>query len=245
MINDDENRRQLRLAANGTLRWIFDRGYVRLVDFMGTELSVVNAARVSFAKESKDFSDSDEKLIKFLLKKGHTSPFRHAFLTFEVKAPLFVARQWWKYVVGSDHTMDAWNEMSRRYVEDELEFYIPFEWRQAPENKKQGSGENVHEQLGERLSQDMELNIRLSMKNYQYALNMGVCAEQARLFLPAYAMYTTWRWSASLQSVLHFLSQRTKPDAQFEIQKYANAVLDLTELTFPGIIKCYLEEENE
>ncbi|HYF47656.1 MAG TPA: FAD-dependent thymidylate synthase, partial [Acidimicrobiales bacterium] len=120
---------------------VLNAGYVRLVDRMGSDLSVANAARVSFAKESawiedddgefvrRVLAEKDRRLIRFLARNGHTSPFRHAFATLEVKAPLFVARQWWKYVVGSDHTMDGWNEVSRRYVEDEPEFYVPREWR--------------------------------------------------------------------------------------------------------------------
>jgi thymidylate synthase (FAD) len=92
---------------------VLDKGYVRLVDKMGSDLSVVNAARASFAKESHELSKSDARLIDFLARENHMSPFRHAFVTLEFKAPLMVARQHWKYVVGSDHTMDSWNESSR------------------------------------------------------------------------------------------------------------------------------------
>lgn len=118
---------------------VLDHGYVRLVDQMGTDLSVVNAARASFAKESPEFGPNDEWLLRYLLRRNEMSPFRHALMTFEVYAPLMVARQWWKYVVGSDHTMDAWNESSRRYVTEEPVYYTP-EWREAPDNRKQGSG---------------------------------------------------------------------------------------------------------
>src|SRR5690242_11461812 len=120
----------VQVASEDTLN-VLDHGYVRLVDVMGTDLSVVNAARASFAKESKEFSQSDARLVSFLAKNGHMSPFRHAFATFEIKAPFMVVRQHWKYVVGSDHTMDAWNESSRRYVTEDVEFYIPRpdEWR--------------------------------------------------------------------------------------------------------------------
>ncbi|WP_306472719.1 FAD-dependent thymidylate synthase [Bacillus toyonensis] len=121
---------------------VLDKGYVRLVDTMGCDLSVVNSARVSYDKESTELTDKDIRLIKFLAREGHTSPFRHATVQFEIYAPLMVARQHWKYIVGSDHTMDAWNESSRRYVTEEPTFYIPKEneWRKAPENSKQGSG---------------------------------------------------------------------------------------------------------
>jgi thymidylate synthase (FAD) len=121
---------------------VLDKGYVRLVDVMGSDLSIVNAARVSFSKESKELSKKDVHLIDFLIRENHMSPFRHACATFEFKAPLLVRNQHWKYVVGSDHTMDSWNESSRRYITIEPEFYVPSseDWRLAPDNKKQGSG---------------------------------------------------------------------------------------------------------
>src|SRR5690625_6967345 len=106
---------------------------------MGSDLGVVNAARVSFAKESAEFDEQDERLIRFLAREGHTSPFRHAMATFEAKAPLMVARQWWKYVVGSDHTMESWNEASRRYVTMEPEIYVPERWSNAPDRRRQSS----------------------------------------------------------------------------------------------------------
>lgn len=212
---------------------VLNHGYVRLVSHMGDDLSVVNAARVSFAKESQEMSEGDARLVRYLLRHGHSSPFRHAFVKFEVKAPLLVARQWWKYVVGSDHTMDGWNEVSRRYVQDEPEFYIPEVWRSAPENKKQGSGEAVA-QAGWATSL-LELAAVDGVKRYELAVEAGICVEQARLFLPAYALYTSWIWTCSLQSLLHFLSQRLADDAQWEIQQYAQAVHALTEPLFPVV----------
>lgn len=124
---------------------VLDKGYVILHDVMGSDLTIVNAARVSYNKRKEELDLNDEKLIRFLAKHDHTSPFRHATLQFEVYAPLMVARQHWKYVVGSDHVMDAWNESSRRYVTEDPEFYIPKEdeWRSKPENSKQGSGEPI------------------------------------------------------------------------------------------------------
>lgn len=107
------------------MKTILDKGYVRLVDSMGSDLTIVNAARASFAKESHELNEKDERLIKFLAENEHTSPFRHAVLQFEIKAPLMVARQWWKYIIGSSHlegsqeSLNAWNESSRRYVTEE------------------------------------------------------------------------------------------------------------------------------
>jgi len=214
---------------------VLDKGYVRRVDFMGSDLSVVNAARASFAKESTELNQADARLIAFLLKEGHFSPFRHAFITFEFKAPLMVARQHWKYIVGSDHTMDSWNESSRRYVTSDEEFYIPGpdQWRSAPENKKQGSGDIVSFEIGGLAFQLLMEDVERQLSHYRWAMDNSICAEQARLFLPAYGLYVNYRWSASLQSVLHFLSQRLAEDAQVEIQDYAKAVYKIIQPLFP------------
>lgn len=166
---------------------------------------------------------------------GNTSPFRHAFLQFEVYAPLMVARQWWKYIVGSDHTMDAWNESSRRYITEEPNFHVPAfnEWRSKPENSKQGSGDIVKFELGEEATYRLFKTIEDAEANYEWAIEKGICAEQARLFLPAYGMYVRWYWSTSLQGVCHFLNQRLEHDAQKEIQQYAKAVIELAKERFP------------
>lgn len=221
---------------------VLDKGYVRLVESLGNDLSVVNAARVSFNKEHTELSENDSKLIKYLIEHNHTSPFRHAFVTFEVKAPLFVARQWWKHVVGSDHTMDGWNEVSRRYVKDELEFYVPEKWRLQAENKKQGSSGYVEDELESKAHTILLQNsYQIGAARYESAIADGIAVEQARLYLPAYGMYTSWRWSASLQSILHFLELRKGEDAQWEIQQYALAVEELIKPVFPLCIKIYDE----
>jgi len=223
---------------------VLDRGYVRLVDVMGSDLTVANAARVSYDKESTELNEKDRRLIRFLAREGHSSPFRHAAAQFEVYAPLMVARQWWKYVVGSDHTMDAWNESSRRYITEEPAFYVPAadEWRSAPEHSKQGSGEPVEWIIGQDLSGDLEEMIDEGLKLYEKAMRRGVAPEQARLFLPAYGMYVRWRWTASLQSVCHFLNQRLADDAQKEIQEYAHAVYTLIEPHFPVSVEELIAE---
>ncbi|PFU19503.1 FAD-dependent thymidylate synthase [Bacillus cereus] len=227
---------------------VLDKGYVRLVDTMGCDLSVVNSARVSYDKESTELTDKDIRLIKFLAREGHTSPFRHATLQFEIYAPLMVARQHWKYIVGSDHTMDAWNESSRRYVTEEPTFYIPVgdEWRTSPENSKQGSGGSVTTELGNEATERLVMHIDRSIAEYEEAMRHGICAEQARLFLPAYGMYVRYYWTASLQSVVHFLNQRLAHDAQLEIQSYAKAVLELSKEIFPiSIDELVTEEANK
>lgn len=214
---------------------VLDNGYVRLTNVMGSDLSVVNSARVSYDKESTELDEKDIRLIKFLAREGHTSPFRHATLQFEVYAPLMVARQHWKYIVGADHTMDAWNESSRRYVTEEPTFYIPQadEWRSAPENSKQGSGNTLGIDEGADFTEELMDFVEKGEWLYNDALSKGVCAEQARLFLPAYGMYVRYYWTASLQSVAHFLNQRLAHDSQVEIQEYAKAVYALTKPKFP------------
>lgn len=222
---------------------VLDKGYIRLVDTLGTDLSIVNAARVSYDKESSEFAPRDAKLIEFLIREKHTSPLRHAALTFEVYAPLFVARQWWKYAVGSSHVDDqnGWNESSRRYITEAEEFYVPSasSWRSKPENSKQGSGEPIHFSNGAHYTNKLNDTIHEGVKLYHEAMEDNVAPEIARLFLPAYAMYVRWRWTASLQSVMTFLDQRLPHDAQVEIQEYAKAVQDLTVEAFPRTMEVY------
>jgi thymidylate synthase (FAD) len=217
---------------------VLDKGYVRIVDQLGNDTSVVNAARVSYDKESQSFGEKDAKLLQFLIREGHTSPFRHAALTFEVYAPLFVARQWWKYAVASTHIDDqnGWNESSRRYITESEEFYVPQarEWRSKPESSKQGSGNPVDEYTGSLHTNYLEQYIESGLEMYHAALEDGIAPELARLFLPAYGMYVRWRWTVSLQGAMTFLEQRLGHDAQVEIQEYAKAVQSLTRQAFPA-----------
>ena len=227
---------------------VLDKGYVRIVDHMGSDLEPVNDARVSFDKKVTELSDKDIRLLNYLGREGHTSPFRHSFVKFEVYAPLMVARQWWKYVIGSDHAehplrdydpMTAWNESSRRYITENVEFYIvaPDSWRSQPENKKQGSGEPLPIEVGKELTEKLIENYEQGLRLYEEAIEKGVAVEQARLFLPSYGLYVRWKWSASLQGVGHFLNQRLSIDAQKEIQEYAKAVEILTKQAFPNSIE--------
>lgn len=223
------------------MKKVLDKGYIRLVDKMGSDLTVVNAARVSYDKESNELNDKDERLINFLLREGHTSPFRHVMMQFEVYAPLLIARQWWKHCVGSDHTMDAWNESSRRYISENEEFHIPeeTEWRSKPENSKQGSGELLKAVEGMPFTVALASYVEQGERLYNKAMDYGIAAEQARLFLPAYGMYVRWYWTASLQSVLHFLDQRLESGAQKEIQDYAKAVEECVIEHYPAVYQAW------
>lgn len=219
---------------------VLDKGYVRLVDVLGSDLSIVNAARVSYDKESTEITEKDIKLIAFLIREGHTSPLRHAALTFEVYAPLMVARQHWKYTVASTHIDDqnGWNESSRRYITEKEEFYLPLgdQWRSKPENSKQGSGAPVDTGVGEFYTEKLNDLIEYSQSLYQKALDDNIAPELARLFLPAYGMYVRYRWTVSLQGVITFLTQRLEHDAQVEIQEYAKVINELTTEAFPHTI---------
>lgn len=230
---------------NIMLEPVLDRGYVKLVDRMGTDLSVVNAARVSYDKESEIFSERDRKLLKYLIRHDHTSPFRHATITFEAYAPLLVARQWWKYAVASSHLDDqnGWNESSRRYVTEDEEYYTPGVngWREAPDNKKQGSGNQFYAPGWTAKLQEYQ---RTGQELYEAAMADGIAPEQARLFLPAYGLYVRWRWTTSLQGTLHFLAQRLHHTSQWEIQQYAKAVNNIMTTIFPETMESWFEENQ-
>ena len=178
---------------------------------MGTDLSVVNAARVSFAKESDEFSDKDAKLINYLAKHNHWSPFGHASLQFRIKAPIFVARQLVKHQVGL-----VWNEVSRRYVDDEPEFYIPSEWRLKADDKKQGSSD-------ETIEYNLGSTLEFIKTTYQNMLKANIAPEMARMILPQ-NLYTEWYWSGSLMAFARVCNLRCKPDTQWETQQIANLI---------------------
>jgi len=207
---------------------------VKYIDHMGSDLSVVNAARVSFGKESEweqqvhpsgDYadnilSDRDTNLIKYLAKHKHMSPFGHSFASFHVKAPIFVARQLVK------HKFLRWNEISRRYVDDEPEFYVPDVWRGRSADKKQGSDGVV-----QTFVQDWD-TYNPSLKLYTELLEDGVAPEQARMVLPQ-SMMTEWYWSGSLDAFADMCNLRCKPDTQAETREVANKVSNFMSCSFP------------
>lgn len=225
---------------------VLDKGYVRHIDTLGSDLSVVNAARVSYDKSSDELDDKDRRLLEFLVKEGHTSPFRHAAMTFEVYAPLMVARQWWKHAIASTYVDDqnGWNESSRRYITEDEQFYLPNEhqWRSKPANSKQGSGENLSPGYGFQWTKELEKFQDEGERLYARALAAGLAPEQARLFLPANGLYVRYRWTVSLAGVLHFLNLRYAHDSQWEIQQYAHAVAKITKNQFPESFRLFIGE---
>jgi len=205
------------------------------VDHMGSDLSVVNAARVSFGKKSEALGtsgaegghmtpilhDQDKRLIKYLAKHKHMSPFGHAFASFHVKAPIFVARQLVK------HKFLRWNEISRRYVDDKPEFYEPDEWRGRADDKKQGSAGAVESvPVGALKVQGY------CLAAYQDLLSGGVCPEQARMVLPQSTM-TEWYWSGSLDAFADMCNLRCKADTQYETTRVAECISLAMQSLFP------------
>lgn len=223
-----------------------DKGYIRYVNHYGSDLDVVNNARVSFDKQSDELTDKDVKLIDFLAREKHMSPFRMNRITLEVYAPLMIARQWWKHVVDSSHIEEGtpWNESSRRYITEENTYYVPqpSEWRSYPKNVKQGSGEPVAEDKGYVLTAELVDYIRRGEHLYQYAMKLGVAPEQARLFLPSNGMYVRWRWTGSLEAIAHLIKQRTAKDAQYEFRVYAEAIKEIAMDKFPVSLEALLKE---
>jgi thymidylate synthase (FAD) len=217
---------------------VLDKGYVRIKPtwIMGEgDIEIVNDARTSYNKEVTEISDKDLRLIRYLGKHKHTSCFRGTACKIEVYAPLMVARQWWKYIIGSHHDEDKlqdsltnWNESSRRYITEQVEFYTPTDWRETPENSKQGSGKNLPENSGKEWTEKLIKHQLESERLYEEALHNDICPEQARLFLAAYGLYVRWRWTCSLQTVAHFINQRMENSAQKEIQEYAKAIYQIT-----------------
>jgi thymidylate synthase (FAD) len=183
---------------------------VDLLDHMGTDLTVVNAARVSFSKHKDVFDEDDAKLIRYLAKHGHWTPFAHPQVSFRVHVPFFVARQLFKHKVGGVE-----NEVSRRYVSDAPEFYYPTAWRSRPANIKQGSGVHLHPGDGFLADATYETAMRDATKAYQALLKRGVAPEMARMVLPQ-STYTTWIWTASLSFWARVCKLRQDKDAQEE-----------------------------
>lgn len=188
--------------------------HIDLIDSMGSDLTVANSARVSFAKYKEDFEDKDERLIKYLAEHQHWTPFSQVQYQVRIKAPIFVARQWFKHMIGITR-----NEVSRRYVSDAPEFYKPEKWRQKPtDGAKQGSSGTAKSQF----FPDLYLKdiVELAAENYRKMIMQGVCPEQARMILPQ-CMMTEWIETGSLAAAARIYKQRIDPHAQLEIQELA------------------------
>ena len=199
---------------------------VELLNVFGDDLTVVNAARVSFAKESHELSQQDEKLIKYLAKHNHISPFFHPQIHFRLKMPIFVAREWFRHQIGL-----ARNEVSRRYVDSDPEFWMPDELRERDANKKQGSKDVKIQYNGHCLAR-IKKHQEESLELYKYLLDYKVCPEQARAVLPQ-SMMTEFVETGSLAAYARIYKLRTDPTAQREIQEIAACVGNLLAEKFP------------
>ena len=217
----------------------------KLIDYMGTDVSVVDAARVSFRKksESKVMSDGDTKLVRYLAKHGHFTPFTHATITIHEKVPIFVARQRFKHVVGF-----SYNEVSRRYVSDEPEFHYPREWRVRPESIKQGSTDETiktfwNNPSAEPISQAYESVVMAAKSCYNDMISSGVCPEQARMVLPQ-SMYTEYYVTGSLFAWARAYNLRIETHAQKEIQELAREWNLVIRPLFPVTWGALVDEET-
>ena len=213
---------------------------VQYINHMGDDLSVVNAARVSFGKHKDLMDKSDTKLIHYLAKHNHKSPFNHAFATFHVKAPIFVARQLQK------HEYMPWNEISRRYVDSKPEFYEPETWRGRAKDKKQGSSDEVITELEDARWEEYDqfevdrYDIHKSiagcyeqhLKFYDLLIRNDVAPEQARMVLPQSTM-TEWYWSGSLYAFAKMCGLRIQDDAQYETRLVAEQIEDIMIKLYP------------
>jgi thymidylate synthase (FAD) len=205
---------------------------VELLISMGSDLTVANVARVSFDKKSEELSGKDVGLINYLATHDHWSPFAHCFASFRIKAPLFVARQLVKHQVGL-----SWNEVSRRYVDSEPEFYMPKELRGRAENVKQGSGEALGYQGHLNW---IRCNSNAALEAYKDLLGNGVAPEQARMVLPLNTM-TEWIWSGSLMAFARVCRQRLDPHAQYECRLVAEQLDERLRWAFPESMAALLD----
>ena len=203
-----------------------------LIDSMGNSLSIVNDARQSFGARSEQWSDRDAKLLSYLARNHHTSPFRGVVFKWQVKAPLFIARQWYKHTIASTYVDDqlGWNEQSFRYCSaEDAEFYCPSVFYQQSEDNRQAAGKPLSEaetDYTDLAQQYYCAALYAATEAYEGLLLAGVCKEQARAILPS-ALYTSFVWTCSLQALLHFISLRIGHGAQGEIVAYAKALLEL------------------
>ena len=205
---------------------MFEDCKVELLETFGSDLTVVNAARVSLGKQVTEFTDKDARLIKYLADHDHVSPFFHPQARFRLKMPIWVAREWYRHTVGF-----ARNEVSRRYVDDPPTFHLPAELRTRAPNKKQGSNDDVHPQ-NVYMRQQMKLACELSMETYQTLLVKNVPPEQARMVLPQ-NMMTEFIETGSLAAYARLCKLRMGPDAQKEIQDVATLVSEKLREAFP------------
>ena len=211
---------------------------VSYVDHMGSDSSVVDAARVSFDKIADNYTEEqNKKLISYLANHNHWSPFAHTSISLRIKAPIFLGRQLAKHQVGG-----AWNEVSRRYVDSEPEFYFPSAYRLRAENKKQGSSD-VEVDLNKSIACPRSLTL-LALKQYELLLKAEVCPGQARMILPQNTM-TEWIWTGSVYFFSRVCNLRLDPHAQLEVQEVAKLISDVIRPLYPESWKVLVDDKQK
>jgi len=233
---------ELNLKSN-----VLDKGFVEVVDSLGSDLTVVNSARVSFGKRKTTYDDVDRVLVEFLAENKHWSPFRHLVVQYHVKAPEFVMRQWYKHVIGietssSSFTKDhAWNEISGRYVPVN-DFYEPVNWRKQSKDNRQASEGSIDDQIS--ASEVFQKTMSSLIDSYNKLLDLGVAKEQARIMLPL-NQYTEVYWTASFQAIMNFIDLRDEPSAQWEIREYAKVIKDMMLKIYPKTTRIWFKVKGE
>lgn len=225
---------------------VLDKGYIDFLEQFGDELTIVNAARVSFGNFSEKWSKRDKGLLKYLWVNKHMSPFRHVILRMRIHAPEVVMRQLYKHIVGIEVTSgqtslkdSAFNEISGRYKEVE-EYHFPDEFRaQSTDNKQASEGLIENQDEAHKIYKEATEHL---IRSYKKLLEMGVAREQARMILPL-SQYTTVIWTASLQAILNFISLRDHEHAQYEIREYAKVMRKYVEEHFPNLSQ-FWESKN-
>ena len=225
---------------------ILDKGSLELLETFGNELTIVNAARVSFGVTKDSLDQKDIKLIKYLYKHKHFSPFRHVMFRFHIKAPEFVMRQWYKHVVGAETTSSyatkdhAWNEISGRYKPVE-EFYVPEVWRKQSKSSKQASAGNLDDETNKEVCNLFNEYMTTTKRIYDEMIEKGVAKEEARIILPL-NQYTEVIWTCSAQAMLNFIELRDEPTSQVEIREYAIKMRELIKDKFPVLYDVWFDE---
>src|SRR5437879_4545145 len=228
-----------RVIAEDAIR-VLDHGFVRLDGAMATDLSVVNAARVSFARRKDEMEEADEGLIRFLMRDRHGTPFEHNAFRFHVRAPIFVAREWFRHRIGS------FNEFSMRYARATDDFYVPEAADVRTQVGKPGaySFEPVDEELAELTRDELRGVYDEAYASYERLVEAGVARELARSVLPVGA-YTQFYWTVNARALMNFISLRNSEFAQFEIREYAKVVEGFLERVMPVTYAAFVEQRSE
>ena len=226
----------LNVPPTNHVKVLNGQGWVGLIDHLGTESTIVNAARVSFGKLKSNMEAGDVKLLEYLIANKHTSPLEHMVFTFSIHCPLFVRGQWHR------HRTWSYNEISRRYTEIDMEFYTPAELRRQSENNRQASFSDPDFD-GSALASLIADHNKASLDLYEKLLASGVCREQARGVLPQNMMVTFWG-TVDLSNLLHFLELRDSDHAQVEIREYAQAIKKLIKPIVPHVA-AYFEKQGQ